>query len=130
MNKFYVLFGLMLLTSTLWAQDSLLVTDQAKSFAVVSRLTRELSLNKTQQNQVYLVMQSRWNSIKELKTKNETIDWESINAATVSELKNILTLQQYTLFTTLKEETNRQKDAFKRQNPSYKFTEVDAELDF
>lgn len=130
MNKLYILFALLLLTGTACAQDSLSVTDQAKSSAVVSRLTRELNLNTNQQQELYVVMQNRWEAIKASKIINQAINWQSINEATLSELKNILTAQQYTLFNTLKEETNRQKDRFKSQNPVYRFSEVDSDLDF
>ena len=130
MNKIHLLFGLLLIAGAANGQDSLMVTDQAKSSAVVSRLTRELNLNTIQQNQVALVMQNRWNTIKEWKASDQVIDWQSINEGTLSELREILTVQQYGLFTTLREQTKKRKDAFKQQNAGYQFSETDLELDF
>ncbi len=130
MNKIHLLFGLLLIAGAANGQDSLMVTDQAKSSAVVSRLTRELNLNTTQQNQVALVMQNRWNTIQEWKASNQVIDWQSINEGTVSELRKIFTIQQYGLFTTLREQTKKQKDAFKQQNSGYQRSGIGLELDF
>lgn len=112
------------------SQDTLSVAFSAKSDAIVSRFTRELSLDEKQQKKVYTILQKRWKSIAKSKMSGSQGNRLMANEKTVSDLKKVFTPEQYNIFVALREERNRQKEVFRAQSPNYIFKEDDKDLDF
>lgn len=112
------------------SQDTLSVAFSAKSDAIVSRFTRELSLDEKQQKKVYTILQKRWKSIAKSKMPGSQGNRLTANEKTVSDLKKVFTPEQYNIFVALREERNRQKEVFRAQSPNYIFKEDDKDLDF
>ena len=113
-----------------YGQDSLEVSSNAKSAAVVLRLGREVGLDKKQEVQVYDIMQERWSGLAKLKTTQVSITRESIDDQTVADLKKVLTESQFSKFLELRLERRKHKKEFMSKNPGYRFSEVDKDLDF
>lgn len=130
MNSLYLLFLCAMVSFGASAQDSLAVSDNIKSDAVVARLSRELDLNEHQRNGVYRIMQHRWITIRNTERRDARVNRVAVDDDTMNNLKKIFTRDQYKLFLELRNETRRQKQIFLSQNPGYQFSKEDEDLDF
>lgn len=115
--------------SFLFAQDSLEISDHAKSTAIVWRLSRELNLTKSQEAEVYDVMMRRWEALSQLNTNRKAPGRKTVMDMTLSELRSVLSAEQLSLFMMLREKRKQVKQAFLSKNPNYRFSEVDEDLD-
>lgn len=113
-----------------YGQDSLKVSNHAKSAAVVLRLSRELALTEKQEAEVYDIMQKRWPDLDRAKSGKGSMTRTGVDNQTLAELKKILTPGQLSEFIKLRQEKRRQTSEFKAGNPGYRFSEIDADLDF
>lgn len=119
---------LLLLAVATHGQDTLKVATSAKTYAIVSRLTRELDLNSKQQDRMVLVVEERWKKIDQLRFSGKPLDRSEVNTFTRKELNKILTEGQLTKLLELQGEIQQQRADFKRENPNYVFSEDDQDL--
>lgn len=122
-------FAAALSFSSVFAQDSLAVSDHAKSTAIVWKLSRELNLTKEQETEVYDVMMRRWSALEEARTGRGIAARQSVTEATLFELRSILTADQLAKFMKLREENSKMKREYRSSNPGYVMSETDMDLE-
>ena len=112
------------------AQDSLQVaTSQHKTEVVALRMEQELSLSKNQTQRVSVILMERFETLKQANS-NKTKQLASANDVAVKKLAGVLTAQQLAQYNQIRSETKKQKDEYLKNNPTYKFTDQEKEMDF
>ena len=120
----------LLASITIQAQDSLQVaTTQVKTEVVAARMERELSLSKDQTQRVSIILQERFESLKQ-STTNKTKQLATANDIATKKLTEVLTAPQFTEYNQIRSDTKKQKEEFLKKNPGYKFTDQEKEMDF
>lgn len=112
--------------SASYAQDSLATTHTERIQFLTERLGTELALSPDQKKEVSVLLEQRYTE----KERSKGQSFKAMNTAAYTRLKQILNKQQYKKYLTLKEERKRQKAEYLKDNPNYKFSEEDEELDF
>jgi hypothetical protein len=129
MKSILPIITLLLLTHVGFSQDSLTVSDSEKTKAIVNKLTRDLALSSNQQNQAEVIIKKRFTAIAKLRNQKTPIDRQSANQKAIDELKKIFSNDQFDLFIKLRQQNQAAREVFIRENPSYKFSEDDKDLD-
>jgi hypothetical protein len=121
-----IFFTCLFFTAPVLAQKDTLkvasLTDKAD--AMTAKLTHELSLNDAQRQEVYNLLFSRLEKLKNGE------DIRTVNNQTRNQFTALLATPQLDLYIKLREETRKQKDEFLRNNPGYRFSREDEEMDF
>lgn len=110
------------------AQDSLQVSDHAKSTAIVWKLSRELGLSEKQETQVYEIMMRRWSALDQVRSQ-KLGGRQSVGQATLTELRSVLTTDQLLQFLSLRDKRKSDMEDFISKNPEYTFDETDMDLE-
>jgi len=132
MKKILSLCLLMAASCMAYAQiDSLkAATGKEKAEVIARRMERELSLNKKQTQKVIQIVQDRFVSLEAKATYSDDF-LETVNAQARKKLADILTKEQYTLYTTLRDESVKHKqDNSQKRSAGYTPSREDKELDF
>jgi hypothetical protein len=116
--------------SSVFAQDSLKVaTSQQKTEAIAARMKQELALTNDQTQRIAAIVLERFDALKQ-NTNDKATQLTDANAVAAKKIAGVLTAQQPAQYNEIKSETKRQKEEFLKQNPAYKFTEQEKEMDF
>jgi len=120
----------MTMASLCHSQDSLSVLTGRNDIisATSLKLTRELSLSNQQQKLLHPILDNRWNDLA--KTGQKPTNRQSIDQKTITDLKKILTEEQFALFLKLRTEKSIAKQKYLSEHPGYVFSPQDADLEF
>lgn len=115
------------------AQDTLNVAPPQIAQSILNKLDHELSLSNQQEQQVYALLVARSETFSQVREKNKSkklskSSFQAANETALTKLRQVLTPEQYEKLKGLRQETQRQKAAY-REEDIYK-TPQDIELDF
>lgn len=127
-----ILFGGIACGETL-AQDTLSVAPPRIAQTVLEKLDHEVALNDQQEQEVYALLVERSKAFSQIREKNNSkklskASFQAANEQALAKLQQVLTPEQYEKLKALRQETQRQKAAY-REEELYK-TPQDIELDF
>ncbi|MEM9680861.1 MAG: hypothetical protein AAF901_11110 [Bacteroidota bacterium] len=112
--------------SASYAQDSLATTHTERIQFLTKRLGTELALSPDQKKEVNTLFKQRYAE----KERSKGQSFKAMNSNALIRLEQILDKEQYQKYLKLKEERKRQKAEYLKDNPNYKFSKEDEELDF
>ena len=120
-----------IIVSSANGQDSLQSTsDREKIQFLVSNYSSVLRLSHAQKNAFTKLVEARSTEINKADVKRTHIDYETINTKYREKLRAILDDEQYQAYTHLVQKKQKDKAQYKRENPGYRFSQEDKELDF
>ena len=122
MSAIIIIFSL----SASYAQDSLATTHTERIQFLTKRLGTELALSPDQKKEVNTLFKQRYAE----KERSKGQSFKAMNSNALIRLEQILDKEQYQKYLKLKEERKRQKAEYLKDNPNYKFSKEDEELDF
>ena len=114
-------------------QDTLLVAStEQKATAIASRLQRDLGLSDAQTKKVVTICTSRIESLQQQKTasKMSSASIKTVNDDCQKKLTAVLTKEQMALYTSLRADSQRQKDEYYKTHSRPAQAQEDVELDF
>ncbi len=119
--------------SEAFAQDTLSVAPPQVAQAMLEKLDHELSLTSQQETEVYALLVERSEEFAQIRERNKSkilskASFQQANEQALRKLQQALTPAQYEKLKALRQETQRQKAAY-REEELYKTTQ-DIELDF
>lgn len=129
MKSLLTILALSLFSHLAFGQDSLAVSDNDKQQAIVGRLRRELNLDDTQTQKVDVIIKKRFNVIAKARHAGQETNRSEANQKTVDNLKQVLSPEQFALYLKLRKQSQNERETFLSQNPSYKFSEDDKDMD-
>jgi len=129
--KHLIAGALLLFTLQLHAQDTLSHQTANERAAWLSlKLERELSLSPAQTQEVKQILQERSLKLAALNDDEAKKQMFFINKMSFGRLKKLLTPEQYETYLALREERRAQMAAYKAENPQFRASREDEELDF
>lgn len=128
----HLLTGILLLFAwQLHAQDTLGHQSANERTAWLTlKLERELNLSPTQTQEVKQILQERSLKLAALGEAETKKQMPSINKTSIGKLKKCLSPEQYETLQALREERKARMAAYKAENPQFRASKEDEELDF
>jgi hypothetical protein len=127
-----LLFIVLLTVPTLaFAQrDSLrMAMTSYKAKAIAARMAEDLQLTPAQTNAIEKLALERFHNLK-LENQNDAARFERANQKAAPKLRAILTQEQHEKYQAMRADAKKQKAEHLKQNPAYKASDEDFELDF
>ena len=118
-----------LLSLNVNAQDSLSISSEIKTEAIVMKMERELKLDFKQQQRITDILNRHWEKVSDARANGDRDKISSIRQKTRNRLRNVMEDEQFAKFKELRQSSIRLKEEFALTHPEYAFSDLDKDLD-